>query len=477
MTISASPFVSGSAASAQPAAQAAADSAPDAAAPRRADFGADFLWGCATSSYQIEGAAHEDGRVESIWDRFAATPGKIRDGSSGAVACDHYHRWPEDLDIARSLGLDAYRFSIAWPRIFDGVNAAPNGKGLGFYERLVDGMLERGLQPWATLYHWDLPQWLQDRGGWNERATVDAFVELADAVTRRLGDRVKHWITHNEPWCTAMIGHHEGWHAPGTTDFKTALQVCHHVLLSHGKAVPVIRANVPDAQVGIALSLHPVRAASDSPEDRAALLRHDGLRFRWFMDPLYGRGYPAATLGAVGQAAPAILDGDLDAIAVPTDFLGVNYYFPETVAHAPGQGPLGARVLPPGAQAQTTAMGWEVAPQGLTELLQRIEDEYRPGPIYLTENGSCYDDAVEDDGAIHDAERRAYLQRHLGALRDTLRAGVPVKGYFAWSLVDNFEWSEGYGRRFGLVHIDYATQQRRLKDSARWYRAFLHGEV
>src|SRR4051812_49419306 len=249
----------------------------ESTAPKRSDFAYDFLWGSATSSYQIEGAGSEDGRVESIWDRFAATPGKVRDGSNGSVACDHYHRWPEDFDLARDMGMEAYRFSIAWPRIFGAVGGKPNEKGLDFYSRLVDGMLERGLQPWATLYHWDLPQALQERGGWNARATVDAFVDLADTMTRRLGDRVKHWITHNEPWCTAMIGHHEGWHAPGIADFKTALQVAHHVLLSHGKAVPVIRANVPDARVGIALSLHPLRAASGSAPDRAALERHDGL--------------------------------------------------------------------------------------------------------------------------------------------------------------------------------------------------------
>lgn len=448
---------------------------PEAEAPRRADFGVDFLWGCATSSYQIEGAAHEDGRVESIWDRFAATPGRIKDGSSGAVACDHYHRWPQDFDLARGMGLNSYRFSIAWPRIFADGGAAPNAKGLDFYERLVDGMLERGLQPWATLYHWDLPQVLQERGGWNARSTVDAFVDLADAVTRRLGDRVKHWITHNEPWCTAMLGNYEGWHAPGLTDFKTALQVCHHVLLSHGKAVPVIRANVPDAKVGIALSLHPVRPASDDAADHAALQRHDGLRFKWFMDPLHGRGYPRATWDAVGAAVPTVLPGDLEAIAAPTDFLGVNYYFPETIAAAPGHGPLGARVLPPAPGAETTAMGWPVEPQGLTELLRRIHDEYRPGPLYITENGSCYDDTVGPDGAVHDTARLSYLVRHLAALRDAARAGVPVQGYFAWSLVDNFEWSEGYLKRFGLVHIDYATQERRLKDSARWYAAFLHG--
>ena len=451
-------------------------SRPEPSAPSRGDFAPDFLWGCATSSYQIEGAGQEDGRVESIWDRFAATPGRIKDGSNGLVACDHYHRWPEDFDIGRDMGLNAYRFSIAWPRIFSEVGGKPNEKGLDFYSRLVDGMLERGLQPWATLYHWDLPQYLQDRGGWNERATVDAYLAFVDAMTRRLGDRVQHWITHNEPWCTAIIGNYEGWHAPGNTDFKTALQVAHHVLLSHGKAVPLIRANVRHAKAGLALSLHPVRPASSELEDIAATERHDGLRYRWFLDPLYGHGYPQAILEAIGDAAPVVLPGDLEAIAVPTDFLGVNYYFPETIQHAPGHGPLSARVLPPAPGVETTYMGWEVAPQGLAELLLRIENDYHPGPMYITENGSCYADEVDADGEIDDVERRHYLMRHLAALNAAIRDGVPVKGYFAWSLLDNFEWAEGYLKRFGLTHIDYASQQRRLKGSGKWYRSFLRGE-
>lgn len=441
-------------------------------APARSDFAADFLWGCATSSYQIEGAGREDGRVESIWDRFAATPGTIRDGSSGLVACDHYHRWPEDFDIARDLGLNAYRFSIAWPRIFTGVKGAPNQKGLDFYSRLVDGMLERGLQPWATLYHWDLPQALQDTGGWTNRATIDAFLAFTDAMTRTLGDRVKHWITHNEPWCTSIIGNLEGWHAPGNTDLKTALQVAHNVLVSHGKAVPLIRANVPDAQVGMAVSLHPLRAASSLLEDLDAQDRHDGLRYRWFLDPLFGRGYPEATRALFGAAAPEVEPGDMQAIAAKTDFMGVNYYFPEVIAHAPGHPPLDTKVLPT-VDGEITAMGWPVAPEGLSELLVRIQHDYQPPPMYVTENGSAFEDTVSPDGEIDDVQRRHYLMRHLGSLKDAIDAGAQVKGYFAWSLLDNFEWAEGYGRRFGLVHIDYDTQQRRLKNSGKWYRSFL----
>jgi len=440
---------------------------------RRADFPADFTWGCSTSSYQIEGAASEDGRGESIWDRFCARPGAIRDGSSGAVACDHYHRWPEDLDLARALGVNAYRFSIAWPRIFAaGRGGPPNALGLDFYDRLVDGMLARGLQPWATLYHWDLPQALQDSGGWNDRATVAAFVEYTDAVTRRLGDRVKHWITHNEPWCTAFLGHQQGNHAPGVQDWRTAMQVTHHLLLSHGLALPVIRANSAGARVGITLSLHPLRPASRSPGDAAAVARHDASRNRWFLDPLHGRGYPADALALLGPLAPDVHDGDLDAIATPTDFLGVNYYFPETVANAPGEGPFGTRAVEsPG--VPRTAFGWEVSPEGMVTLLERIHRDYGPAEIQLTENGSTWDDVLQPDGRIDDVARRAYLASHLAAAREAIARGVPLKGYFAWSLLDNFEWAEGYVRRFGLTYVDYATQRRTLKASGEWYAAFL----
>jgi beta-glucosidase len=439
----------------------------------RSDFPAAFRWGCSTSSYQIEGAVQEDGRGESIWDRFCATPGRIRDGASGAVACDHYHRWPEDLDLARSLGVNAYRFSIAWPRIFpQGRGGKPNAKGLDFYARLVDGMLERGLEPWATLYHWDLPQALQERGGWANRDTVDAFLEYTDTVTRHLGSTVSHWITHNEPWCAAFLGHHEGNHAPGVRDYRTALQVCHHLLLSHGSAVPIVRANAAAAQVGITLSLHPISAASGSAADALAVRRHDGMRNRWFLDPLYGRGYPADMLELLGARAPTVRAGDLTAMAAPTDFLGVNYYFPEVVADAPGSSLLGTRVVERHG-VERTGFGWEVSPEGMVTLLERVQREYAPAAIHLTENGSTYDDVVLPDGSVHDAQRRSYLARHLEAARTAIARGVPLKGYFAWSLLDNFEWAEGYLRRFGLTYVDYASQQRTLKSSGRWYAEFL----
>lgn len=442
--------------------------------PRRTDFPDDFVWGCATSSYQIEGAAQADGRAESIWDRFCAQPGTIRDGSNGAVACDHYHRWPQDLDLLQSIGANAYRFSIAWPRVFPAPGTV-NPKGLDFYERLVDGMLERGITPWPTLYHWDLPQFLQEQGGWGARATAGAFAEFADVVSRRLGDRVRHWITHNEPWCTAIHGHFDGVHAPGARDFGLALQVAHHVLLSHGLALGAVRANVTDARAGIALSLHPLRPASERPEDVAATRRYDGLRNRWFLDPLYGRGYPADTWEACGAAVPRIVAGDMETIAKHTDFLGVNYYFPEVVADAPGSGPLGLRTVDtPG--LERTAFGWEVSPQGMVDLLARVTRDYAPGPIYITENGSSYEDSPSPEGAVLDVERRAYLVRHLAAVRAAVKQGIGVRGYFAWSLLDNFEWAEGYLRRFGLAYVDFGTQQRVLKASGQWYRRFLRGE-
>ncbi len=440
----------------------------------RSDFGDDFQWGCSTSAFQIEGGAAEGGRVASIWDTFCKQSGAIRDGSDGLNACDHFHLWPQDLDLGRSLGLNSYRFSISWPRIFSARGAAPNEEGLAFYSNLVDGMLARGLMPWATLYHWDLPQYLQDEGGWANRDTVAAFLEYADVVTKRLGDRVKNWMTHNEPWCTAIHGNLDGMHAPGLKSVPTALQVCHHVLLSHGLAVPLIRANVPAARVGIALSLHPVLAATNTAQDQEAVARHDAFRNRWFLDALYGRGYPAEPLRMMGADAPVILAGDMDAIATATDFLGVNYYFPEVVKDDPAGGFLRTSVVLPEGRERTD-FGWEVAPEGLSALLARIARDYAPAAMYVTENGSCYDDVVGADGGVDDTKRRDYLIRHLRAVRDSLDQGVPVKGYFAWSLLDNFEWSEGYLRRFGLAYVDFATQQRTLKTSGKWYRDFLKG--
>jgi beta-glucosidase len=424
-----------------------------------------FLWGTATSSYQIEGAVDEDGRGESIWDRFCRIPGAIGDGSSGAVACDHYHRWQQDITLMHELGIAAYRFSIAWPRVMPDGDGRIESRGLDFYDRLVDGLLAAGIEPWATLFHWDLPQALEDRGGWATRATAHAFVAYADAIARRLGDRVRGFITHNEPWCAAMLGYRDGVHAPGRREPANALAAAHHLLLSHGWAVPVLRTHAPNVPIGITLNLAPVHAASNGVADREARRRIDGDFNRWYLDPLYGRGYPSDMLrdhrdAGLVDATPRWLErGDLDAIATPTDFLGVNYYYRHvtpTVVQAPRE--------------QWTEMGWEVYPQGLWELLARLHLDYAPGRMYVTENGASWSDGPDADGRIRDARRIAYLRDHLAQAHRALADGIPLAGYFAWSLLDNFEWQHGYRQRFGLVWVDAVTGERRVKDSATWYR-------
>jgi beta-glucosidase len=429
-----------------------------------------FLWGAATAAYQIEGAWNEDGRGESIWDRFSHTPGKVHNGDSGDVACDHYHRWRDDIALMRELGLQGYRFSIAWPRILPEGIGAINQSGLDFYDRLVDGLLEAGITPFATLYHWDLPQALQDEDGWANRAIVGAFEKYADIVSRRLGDRVKHWITHNEPWCTAFLGNYMGIHAPGMRE-GPALAVAHHLLLSHGTAVPVLRANSPGAHVGITLNFSPAYPASDSPDDQAAALRYDGFFNRWFLDPLYGRGYPADIVALYGGMMPQIRSGDLETIATPTDFLGVNYYNRAVIRDDPATLPLRAGFVRP--DGEYTAMDWEVYPDALRALLVRLHRDYAPGQLYITENGAAYDDTLTPHGAIHDEARTRYYAGHLAAAHAAIAEGAPLAGYFAWSLMDNFEWAEGYNKRFGLVYLDYTTQRRTPKDSARFYSAVI----
>ena len=440
-------------------------------------FPHDFVWGVATSSYQIEGAVDEDGRGESIWDRFSATPGKIADGTSGEVACDHYHRWREDVELMRWMGLKAYRFSIAWPRILPQGRGRVSPAGLDFYSRLVDGLLEARIEPVVTLYHWDLPQALQDQGGWPSRDTVSAFVEYADIVSQKLGDRVKRWITHNEPWCISVLGYANGEHAPGIKDWSQALAAAHHVLLSHGQAVPVIRANVPGAEVGITLNLVPAEPASPSPEDQDACRAFDGGFNRWYLDPLYGRGYPKDVIAdhiAEGRLAsetlPFVREGDLADMATPIDFLGVNYY---------NRAVLRSDRIPESQNAPRTVhvsddktdMDWEVYANGLTRLLVRLHQDYAPGRLYVTENGAAYATGPDADGRVRDTKRVHYLRTHLEASLEAIKQGVPLQGYFAWSLMDNFEWAWGYQKRFGMVYVDYATQKRIPKDSAHLYRA------
>jgi len=429
-------------------------------------FPDDFLWGAATSAYQIEGAAREDGRGESIWDRFCAQPGKVRNGEDGAVASDFYHRYREDVALLRELGANAFRFSISWPRVLPAGAGSVNETGLDFYDRLVDELLANGIEPFVTLYHWDLPTSLEDAGGWPERRTVEAFGELAGAVAGRLGDRVSRWITHNEPWIVGWLGYGWGMHAPGRASVADALAAAHHVLLSHGLACEVIRSSSRGAQIGIALNLMEAVPATEDREDVAAADELDGEQNRWFLDALFRAEYPADVLGRFAAEAPPVREGDLATIAAPLDFLGVNYYAPNVVERAPGGGRRGVRRP----EAAYTDLGWEIAPQSLTRLLVRLRDEYQPRSIAVTENGAAFTDVRGHDGTVRDPERRAYLEAHVDAVGRALAAGVPVSGYFVWSLLDNFEWTYGYAQRFGLVYVDYPTLERIPKSSYSWYR-------
>jgi beta-glucosidase len=424
-----------------------------------------FTWGTATAAFQIEGATREDGRGESIWDRFAATPGKIRTGETGDPACDSYHRYPQDIALMKELGMNGYRFSMAWPRIIPDGSGAVNPAGLDYYDRVVDGLLEAGITPYVTLYHWDLPQALQDKGGWGNRATIEALVRYVDITVSRLGDRVKHWATFNEPWCVALLSHHIGEHAPGMHDLRLALQVGHHVLVAHGEAVPVIRSRCPDGEVGIVLNLEPHYPATDTAADQIAT-RLGHARFNlWFLDPIMGRGYPQDAWDDYGDCVPTVLPGDMDTIAQPLDFLGINYYS-RRVCHDPagGQG----RVLNRRDNQRVSDRDWEIFPQGLYDTLLWVHTDYELPKLVITENGiSCADVVVE--GSVHDPARIDYHKQHLEMALKAIQAGVPLRGYFVWTLMDNFEWAFGTSSRFGLTYVDFATQERLIKDSGRWF--------
>ena len=430
----------------------------------------EFVWGVATSSYQIEGAANEDGRGKSIWDTFCKVPGKVANFDNGDMACDHYHRYKEDLDLMKWMGVKAYRFSVAWPRVIpDGVGRV-NEMGLDFYDRLIDSLLEREIAPWLTMYHWDLPEALQLRGGWNNREVVEWFGEYAEVLTSRFGDRVKNWMTLNEPLCSAWLGHLYGDMAPGIKDLQTALNVSHHLLMSHGLACQVIRSNVSEANVGIVINVTPAVPATDSQEDSNAAQLADGFDNRWFLDPVFGRTYPADVIDTLG-ASPEIHSGDMKLIAQDLDFLGVNFYFRQTVAADQNSKPLPIRSVNR-ENVKRTAMNWEVHPQAFEEILLRISKEYSPKAIYITENGSAWNDEVIN-GEIIDDERIDYLARHLDSMRSAKNQGAPILGYFAWSFLDNFEWAYGYEKRFGLIYVDYKTQKRTPKKSAFFYRQLL----
>lgn len=432
-------------------------------------FPEEFVWGAATASYQIEGAWEEDGKGENIWDRFSHTPGKIENGDTGDIACDHYHRWREDIQLMKEIGIQAYRFSISWGRIFPEGSGEITPAGIDFYSRLVDELLNNGIEPYITLYHWDLPQVLQDEGGWPNRATAEAFVEYADLVSKKLGDRVKNWMTFNEPFVSAWVGYMEGRHAPGHRDVDEMLATAHHLLLAHGLSVPVIRNNVPNAQVGIVLNLSGMMPASRSAADRAASWIQDGVINRWYLDPLEGRGYPQDMVKHYGRPMEFVQDGDLPIIAVPIDYLGINYYTRGIVrSKEVSESENDPQTLFP--NPDPTDMGWEVYPQGLFDILARVHFDYNFPRLYITENGAAYPDQLDENGQVADPLRIAYYREHLKAVSKAIEMGIPVKGYFTWSLLDNFEWAHGYKMRFGLIYVDYETQQRVLKHSAKYYR-------
>ncbi|MGE5599521.1 MAG: GH1 family beta-glucosidase [Bacteroidota bacterium] len=432
----------------------------------RLEFPEGFLWGASTAAHQIEGAWNEDGKGESIWDRFGHTPGRIARGENADVACDHYHRWREDVELMRALGLTAYRFSISWPRVLPLGRGAVNQAGLDFYSRLVDGLLQAGITPFVTLYHWDLPQAIQDAGGWLNRRTVDWFGEYAALMYRTLGDRVGHWITINEPNVVAQCGYVEGKHAPGVMDEPTALQVLHHLLLAHGYAVLLGRDHLPRACFGIAPNVEHIYPATGSPADRAAAERRWTRTARWFLDPLLRGEYPREVLEEYRACdlGPVILDGDLARIRQPLDFLGLNYYF-STVVRADEYGVEHEVVR----EIPRTGMGWPVYPDGLRDMLLHVTEVYGRLPVYVTENGAAYDDELSPDGRVRDRPRAEYLRGHIRAVREAIRAGADIRGYFVWSLLDNFEWADGYRPRFGLLYTDYPTQRRIIKDSGRFY--------
>jgi beta-glucosidase len=431
-------------------------------------FPKDFLWGVSTSAYQIEGAWNEDGKGRSIWDWFSHLPGKTPRGENGDTACDHYHRWRKDLDLLRDLGVGAYRFSVSWSRVIPEGRGAVNPKGLDFYDRLVDGLLARGIEPVPTLHHFDLPLALHKRGGWPHRETAAAFGEYAGNVAARLGDRARRWITINEPIVVALMGYLTGMHAPGRRNPVSFTRAIHTLLLAHGEAVRAIRAMAPRTpKVGVALNLSPMYPASDAPGDRAATAVFDEMANRLLLDPILKGAYPPGVWRRFGPFAPPIHGGDLRSIAEPLDFLGINYYTRQVVRRKWWIPVMGADIVRP-PDGEFSPM-WEIYPDGLGDLLDRVWRDYHPMEILLTENGVPGRDAPGKDGTVEDPARIDYLDRHLRVLRETISRGVPVRGYFVWSLMDNFEWELGYDMRFGLVYVDYATQRRTPKASFRWF--------
>jgi beta-glucosidase len=426
-------------------------------------FPKDFLWGAGTSAYQIEGGWDADGKGESIWDRWSHTPGHVKNGDTGDVACDHYHRWSEDVDLMSDLGLKAYRFSISWPRVLPGGRRELNQPGLDFYSRLVDRLLEKGIQPCVTLFHWDLPQALQEEGGWLTSGTLEAFGEYAGIMARTLGDRVKMWATLNEPGMSAFAGYQGSGHPPGLDNFGQSLQAAHNILMAHGLGVQALRSERADLQAGIVLDFWPVYPATDQEDEQQAAELIWQRRFTWFLDPVLLGEYPALAWKAAGDKAPRLQPGDLDLIRQPLDWLGVNFYSrmvidakDSRVSEIPG--------------SKYTGLGWEIHPTSLYLLLKRLSDQYPSPPLYIAENGAAFPDDIASDGKVHDSDRVSYLREHFQQAYRAIQDGVDLRGYIVWSLFDNFEWLQGYDARFGIVYVDYPTQRRIPKDSALFYR-------
>jgi beta-glucosidase len=425
-----------------------------------------FLWGASTAAYQIEGGVAEDGRGQSIWDTFSRIPGKILGGDTGDVACDHYHRWPQDVTLMRELGIGAYRLSTAWPRILPEGRGQPNGKGLEFYDRLVDAVLAADIEPWICLYHWDLPQALEDRGGWQNRDVASWFADYAHVTVRRLGDRVRHWATFNEPNAASIKGYCEGDHAPGIRGRVTALKAIHAMNLAHGLSVEAMRSERADLLLGTIYNFHPREPASEREQDETAALMLDALWNRAFPDPQILGCYPEPL---AAEMEPLVQPGDLDIIQKKPDYFAINHYTRSRVRHDPDH-PFEVGVVPPPAGTPVTEMGWEIAPEAFRAVLREAKERYSGElPIYILENGASFPDRLDADDRIRDGQRIAYLRDYLGAVLDAIADGVPVRGYFVWSLLDNFEWALGYSRRFGLVHVDYETLERRPKDSFHFY--------
>lgn len=428
----------------------------------------DFLYGVATASFQIEGANTEDGRLPSIWDTFCSTPGKVFNGDDGSVACDHYHRWKEDVQLIKSLGVDAYRLSIAWPRVMD-EQGNPNSKGIQFYKDLLKELKAEGLTVFVTLYHWDLPQHLEDKGGWLNRETAYRFTEYTELVTRELGQWADCWATFNEPFCAALLGYEYGIHAPGLAKPEYGRQAAHHILLAHGLAMPIIRHNCPHAQAGIVLNMNRSYAASAKSEDQFAALIRETLDNQFFIEPILKGQYPRVLAKVLPEYLPTILPGDMEIISTPIDFLGLNFY---TCNHNQFDTKALFKDVPNDQEVEYTDIGWEIAPHAFSELLTNLNEQYDLPPIYITENGIACADTLKN-GRVDDDQRVRYLQGHLNAVHDAVTAGVDIRGYFAWSLMDNFEWAEGYSKRFGLTYVDYDTQVRTIKRSGYAFRELI----